>query len=234
MNNMKSTILSLNFRLNKKRMQNGRIAIYLRLTIDGNRAEISTRQYIKPDCWNQARQIAIGRNIESNGINKRLSVIKADILKLYDRFNILSLRVTAESLKNEYLGVRKNEKTLNELLSFYHDRFMEKVATGQKADSTLKSIYTTKEKLKAFVKHTFKASDIGLADIEVSFISQLEHYLFTNDKLSTNSAMKYIHIFKRIIKFACDQGWLKENPTMQFRCTYSPPQRQRLTMVMRR
>ena len=42
--------------------------------------------------------------------------------------------------------------------------------------------------------------------------------------------MKYIHTFKRIIKFACDQEWIEKNPTTQFRCTYHPPQRERLTM----
>lgn len=69
-----------------------------------------------------------------------------------------------------------------------------------------------------------------LSEIRLSFVTELEHYLVTKDKLSNNSAMKYIHTFKRIIKFAVDQEWMSKNPTTAFRCTYYPPQREYLTM----
>ena len=71
---------------------------------------------------------------------------------------------------------------------------------------------------------------MNLSEIRLSFITELEHYLITRDKLSNISAMKYIHTFKRIIQFAINQEWLEKNPVSQFRCTYNPPQRERLTM----
>lgn len=85
----------------------------------------------------------MGDNEEATETNKELVIIKADILKHYNRMVALDKTITAELLKNEYLGIR--EKTLKELLDFYHDRFKEKVLMGKKAAITLKCIYTTNE-----------------------------------------------------------------------------------------
>lgn len=149
------------------------------------------------------------------------------MLKHYNSKVALDKTITAELLKNEYLGTKEKEKTLKELLDFYHGRFKEKVLIGKKSANTLKCINTSNDKIKDFIKYSFKVSDMNLADIRLSFITKLEHYLVTKDKLSNNSAMKYIHTFKRIIEFAVDQEWLGKSPVSQFRCTYHPPQRER-------
>jgi site-specific recombinase XerD len=213
-----------------KRVKHDNTAIYLRITTDGKRAELATRHFIHPKKWNQRRQCAIGETVDVKEINNQLSIIRADVQKHYNRMVALDKSITAELIKKEYLGVREKGKSVKELLDFYHDRFKEKVVNGQKAANTLKCIYTTNEKIKLFIKFRYKVSDMNLAEIKTSFITELEYFLTTRDKLSNNSAMKYIHTFKRIIKFAVDQEWLEKNPTTQFRCTYNPPQRERLTM----
>jgi site-specific recombinase XerD len=116
------------------------------------------------------------------------------------------------------------------LLDFYYSRFKEKVSSGKKAKNTLKSIHTTIEKLKEFVRVHYRASDVLLKDIKLSFVSNFEHFLTAKQGLSNNSAMKYIRILKRMTKFALDQDWIKSNPISQFRCTYNEPERDRLTM----
>ncbi len=230
MKNIRPTNLSTIFRLNRKRVKNGVTTIYLRITVDNKRAELATRYAVINKKWNQRSQAVMGDNEEATEINKGLAIIKADILKHYNRMVALDKTITAELLKNEYLGIREKEKTLKELLDFYHGRFNEKVLIGKKSPNTLKCIHTTNDKIKAFIKNRFKVSDMNLSEIRLSFITELEHYLITRDKLSNNSAMKYIHTFKRIIQFAIDQEWLEKNPVSQFRCTYNPPQRERLTM----
>lgn len=228
--NTRAVAFTMNFRLNKKVKKNGFYPIYVRLTVNNKRVEFATRLSISIRQWNQQQQKAIGQTDEVNSINQQLTLIKADIQRHYNRIVALEIPVTAELLKNQYLGIREKEHLLKETLDYYHDRFKEKVVIGQKAANTLKCIHTTNEKIKAFIKYRFKMSDMNLSDIKKSFVPELEHYLITKDKLSNNSAMKYIHTFKRIIKFAVDQGWIDKNPTTQFRCTYNPPQRERLTM----
>ncbi len=230
MANTRPVVYSINFRLNTQRSKNGSNAINVRITVDNKRTELATRFRVLKRQWNQKLQNVNGDTESAKEINNQLAIIRANILKHYDRMIALDKTITVELLKNEYLGIGEKQKTLKELLDIYYNRFNEKVLIGKKSPNTLKCIHTTNDKIKAFIKCRFKDSDMNLSEIRLSFITELEHYLVTKDKLSNNSAMKYIHTFKRIIKFAVDQEWLEKNPVSQFRCTYHSPQRERLTM----
>jgi site-specific recombinase XerD len=230
MKKKKNPVFSINFRLNKQRAKNGKNAIYLRVTVDKKRTEIATKQYIEPKLWDQKLQCVRGVTEEAGKVNRVLNIMKADLQKHYNRLDALDQDITAELLKNEYIGIEERQRTLRELLDFYYTRFKEKVSSGKKAEGTLKNIHTTNEKLKEFVKYQFRVSDIFLIDLKVSFVSNFEHFLTTKQGLSNNSAMKYIYIFKRITKFAIYQAWMGSNPVAQFRCSYQEPTRDRLTM----
>jgi site-specific recombinase XerD len=129
-----------------------------------------------------------------------------------------------------YLGVDENKKTLLDAVDIYYDRFAEKVASGQKSKHSLKCVHATREKLKLFLKHQFKVSDKQLYEIKLAFAGDFEHFLVTREKACNNTAMKYIRILKRVLKFAVEQGWLETNPVGRFKCTYIEPSRERLTM----
>jgi len=228
MKNTQPIVFSINFRLNKQRAKYGKPSIYLRLTVNNKRIELATHLYIQSQFWDQKVQSPTGSTAEATEINMQLAIIKADLLKHYNKLIALDKNVTAELLKNEYLGISERQKTLKELMGFYHDRFKEKVAFGKKSKNTLKCIYTAIEKVKEFVKYNFRVSDIYLSDIKTSFASDFEHFLTTKHSLSNNSAMKYIRILKRMTKFGVDQGWLSCSPLTQFKCPYLEPERDRL------
>jgi hypothetical protein len=156
--------------------------------------------------------------------------VKANLLKHYSRFKALDKPLSAEILKNAYLGIGERQATLQEALKFYNSRFAEKVRTGQKAANTLKCLRTTRDKILTFVKHRFRVADIPLTEIKSSFAPDFEHFLTTVEGVGNNMAMKYIKILKRVMKMAVDQGWIATNPLTGFRCSYQEPQRERLTM----
>jgi len=220
----------INIRLNNQRSRRGKSAIYIRLTMGNQRVELASHQYIEAMYWNQKLQRVISNADQAGQINNALDIIKGDFQKHYNKMKALGLDVTAQSLKNTYLGKSEREKTLNELSDFYFTRFKEKVSSRTKANNTLKSIFTTNGKLKEFLKYQYRTSDIVLKDLRGSFISNFEHFLTTQHGLSNNSAMKYIRILKRIIKFGVEQDWIGSSPFAQFRCSYIEPQRDRLTM----
>jgi len=222
--------LSILFWLNKQRSKNGKPAMYLRFTLDYARVELATHLYLDPTLWNARSQQAKPNTEQGAEINRQLLIIKANLNRHYTRLLALEMPVTAEILKNAYLGINEQQKTLKELLEFYELRFTEKVRTGRKAVNTLKSVRTTRDKVLAFVKHRFRVSDIPLAAIKPSFAPDLEHFLTTRQRVSSNTCMKYIKIFKRMIKLAVDQEWMLANPFAGFACHYEEPQRERLTM----
>ena len=221
---------TINFRLYRQRAKQGKCNIYLRLTLDNRRVEITTHLQIEEKFWDQKKQFVKESNLEFREINGKLNIIRADVQRHYNRLIALGQAMSVDKLKNEYLGITERQKSLNELMEFHYSRFKEKVASGKKSKSSLKCIYTTKEKVKAFVKWQYKVSDFGLNDIKMSFVSNFEHFLITQQHLSNNSAMKYIRILKRFTKFAVDQEWAKNDPASQFKCSYDAPERDRLTM----
>jgi integrase len=218
------------FWLNRQRCKNDKPSISLRLTVDNKRIELATRQHVDADLWDAKSQTVKGKTEEAKAINRQLTLMKADLHKHYSMLLALDKPISAESLKNSYLGKGVKERSLKEALDFYISRFTEKVNTGKKAANTLKSLKTTRDKLYAFIKHRFHLSDVLLKDIKSSFAFDFEHFLITNDRVSSNTAMKYIKILKRVIKMAVDQEWIATYPLSGFKCSYTEPQRERLTM----
>lgn len=221
---------SILFWLNKHRGKNNKPAIYLRLIIDQKRVELSTYRYIEPHLWNQKGQCVKGNSEEAKAINLQLTVMKADLQRHYSHLLALGKPITAETIKNSYLGIGERQRTLMEAFEFHNRRFAEKVKADKKSANTLKRFELTKEKATAFLKYHFRVTDLALNELKFSFAPDFEHFLTTVQGIGSNTAMKYVKIVKQVLKLAADQGWITVNPLSGFKCTYTDPQRERLTM----
>jgi integrase len=82
--------------------------------------------------------------------------------------------------------------------------------------------------MESFIRYRFKAADIPLDSIKLSFADDLIHYLMAVEGLSHNTAMKHIRNTKQVLDTATGR-WLKNNPVKNFRCTYKQPERDVLT-----
>lgn len=224
------TSFSVLFWLNKSRTKNNKPAIYLRVSVGGKRAELSTYQYVTPALWNASAQCVKGNSEEAQAINRQLVTMKADLHKHYSLLITSGKPVTASSVKNSFLGIAEHSRTLCEAIDFYNRRFAEKVKAGMKSGRTLKRFEITKEKVIAFLKSHFHVSDKPLSEIKFSFAPDFEHFLTTVQGIGSNTAMKYVKILKQMLKLAVDQGWLVISPLSGFKCIYEEPQRERLTM----
>jgi len=146
------------------------------------------------------------------------------------RLIALGKTVTAELLKNEYLGIHPDRYKLCTAFKVHLKRMKEKVKVGNKAPATLDKYGYTFEKVKAFLKHQYKISDCYLEDIKRSFAHDFEHYLSTVEKLQNNNVMKYIRQTKTVLKMAVEMGWLAVDPTAGFRLSFDEKEPLRLEM----
>ncbi len=180
--------------------------------------------------WNQAGQCVKGNSEEAQAINRQLAALKGELHKHYSLLVTSGKTVTAEDVKNLYLGKVEHTRTLLEAFYFHNRRFAEKVKSGKKSGRTLKRLEITRDKVAAFMKSYSHASDKPLTEVKFAFASDFEHYLTTVQHIGSNTAMKYVKILKQVLKMAVDQGWLAANPLGGFKCSYGDPQRERLTM----
>lgn len=222
---------SILFWLNRRRTKNEKSAIYLRLTIGAKRVELSTYRHVDNNLWNQAGQCVKGNSDEAKAINQQLAVMKADLHRHYSHLLSLGKPISAELLKNAFMGLGGEEQvTLLHAFDLHNRRFAEKVQAGNKSGATLKKLEITKAKVAAFIKYHYKVSDKQLNDLRHSFAVDFEHFLTTVQAMTGNTATKYLKVLKQVVRMAVEQGWLIASPLAAYKCHYVDPERERLTM----
>ena len=214
------------FRINK----DGKAPVYLRLTIKGKRAELTTNRFVIPEKWAVAAQKVNGTGEEARTINNYLTTLRNKVLQHINSLELQGIDVTAESLRVAVMGIEEEEHTLIELFNYHNDR-MKSLVGIDFALATYKKYKYTLDKVKAFLIHQYKKSDIPLGDLNHAFITNFEFYLKTKDKkkIENNTAMKYIKNLKKVVRIAVQNEWLERDPFTRFACTYKDPNRGYLT-----
>jgi site-specific recombinase XerD len=209
--------------------ENGLCPVYARLTIEGARIELSLGKKVHPDKWLSKSGLMKGNSEEARTFNSYLNLVKGDLQKHYNLLAAQVSRVKPEMVRNAYLGIREEQKTLLHAFDHHNLKFKEKADAGYLSDKTLQKYETTRQKLVDFMQHQYKVSDIALADLKLLFLNNFEHYLLTNQKLHTNTANKYIKNLKKVVTMAQAMEWLPTNPFTSFKCSYITKDREVLT-----
>ncbi|MEI6752854.1 MAG: Arm DNA-binding domain-containing protein [Paludibacter sp.] len=124
---MKSTYRVL-FYLKKNAIQkNGKSIIMIRITINGEIAQLSSKLQVNPDCWDVKSGKVKGRTAEANNIIRQLDNLKSAIdnvyTKQFDEFG----HVIPEKIKNIILGIDRKNKTLLEFFDMHNKQYAMKV-----------------------------------------------------------------------------------------------------------
>ena len=114
---------SLLFYIKKcKADSSGKANIYLRITMDGQRAELSIRRKVLVDKWNSDMNLARGSSDESLEINRYISPIKNKVYSIEQKSLSEGKPVTAISLRDSYLGKDSSKKMLLEIFEDHNKR----------------------------------------------------------------------------------------------------------------
>jgi len=111
---MKSTFKVL-FLLKKKAVKrNGKAPVYALVTVDGRQSHFNTKLEVVPEDWDNRANKAKGQTTYNKQVNLNLDKIK---LSLFNHYNHILTRkgyVTAEIVKNTFLGITEKERTVLE------------------------------------------------------------------------------------------------------------------------
>jgi integrase len=218
---------SILFWLNKaKTNAQGLAPIWIRITVDGKRAECSTQKQINPKFWDADNNRVAQKFSESTSINDFLTLIKADILKHYNILLSTKEVVTADDVKNSYKGVKEIKKTFLQLFNQFNQQLSERNEIDDLSDGRFKRFEILYGKCEAFIKYKFKRSDILLEELKLSFIVEFEHYLRTVEKIGHNTSMKYAKDLKQVTKYGVVLEYMPSNPFANFQCTYKKVKRE--------
>lgn len=211
---MRSTnTFGIHFVLRMNRGKNGKAAIYVRIVVNKTRSEIALKRLIAVTDWNKVKGMAKPKNAELKNLNSYLEETRGILTSHYQEFIVKKQLVTAEAVKNKYLGIVEQENTLQSLMDYHNLHMKEVLAYG-----TMKNYYTTARYLKEFVAKQFKKQDIYLSELDYQFITNLEYFLRTYEPtdhhkgMSNNGVMKHLERFRKMVRLAVKLGWLEKNP----------------------
>tara|TARA_R110002111_G_scaffold116626_1_gene178066 strand:- start:765 stop:2006 length:1242 start_codon:yes stop_codon:yes gene_type:complete len=212
--------ISLLFYIKKSKVDDlGNANIYLRITVDGKRSELSIRRKVAVNRWNSKAGLANGSSKEINELNRYLSAIKNKIFQMHQRFIEKEETVTASSLRDAYVGKDKNAKMLMQIFQDHNDQIERLIGIDFSAN-TLTRYKTTKNHLKNYLIDEYSVIDIALKKVDIMFINSLEYYLKTVKKCSHNTAFKYVSNLKKIIRIAYRNGWIAADPFINYKTKF--------------
>jgi site-specific recombinase XerD len=207
---------------------NGKAPIYVRITVDGIRSELSIKRSIEIERWNTEAGKVKGNSEEVKSINTYIDVVRNKIYDHHKRLIDANKKITAEAIKNSFLGIGEKEKTLVSIFQ-YHNKQVKALIGKEFAAGTHERYETVLRLLQLFLEKEYKVKDIAISDINHKFITDLEFYLKTERKNAHNTAIKYIKNFKKIVRIALANGWIDKDPFSNFKATVKDVEREFLT-----
>lgn len=209
---VKRSKLNLMFFIRRNRkLKDGNCPIYVRISIGNERIDISTGQTVLDDIWKPEFGMASGNTKEARNVNRNIDHVKKGIFEHYTQLLEEGREVTAKSIKNAWLGIKEDEKTILGVFQEHNDQ-AKLLVNKDFAPGTIQRYETSMKHVGDFMKWRYKKDDLPLSALNHDFIAGLELYLKTMRDCGHNTAIKYIKNFKKIVGIALANGWIKADP----------------------
>lgn len=225
---MRSTFRILFFLKRDRQKRNGKVPVFCRITICGEEARFSIKQDVDPALWSVKEGKASGRSSEAFQINALLDSVRTTLIHIYQDIQLNELDVTAEKVKNQFLGLSPKSYTLLALFQKHNDDVLKLVGIS-KSRTTWQKYERTKHHLADFLKSRYRVSDLSLKEINHMFLTDFEAYLKTACGCNANTTAKFMQSFKRIVLIARNNGWMHYDPFVNYPIRISQVDRGYLT-----
>ncbi|UNY98364.1 site-specific integrase [Zhouia spongiae] len=207
---------------------NGEANIYLRITMDGQRAEMSLHRKVMMNRWDQHIGKMIGRNTMAREINEYIDLVTYKINKLYQNFIDQGKYISPRELIKAYRSFNVKPKMLLEIFRD-HNKKMEALMGKQYSEGTVKRYRTTLNHLEQHLKEDLLIDDIAVTEVDLQFLNRFDYFLKSIRGCNHNSSMKYLNNLKKIMRIAYVNEWILKDPFYNFKISFKWKEREYLT-----
>ena len=216
------------FYANGSKEKNGIVPIMGRVTINGTVAQFSCKRGISKELWDAKGNRAKGKSVEARETNLALDNIKAQIIKHYQRISDREAFVTAEMVRNAYQGIGGEYETLLKAFDRENEVFKKRVGKDRKM-ATYQSRVVARNYVAAFIKSSYKRSDMSMLELTPDFIKEFAVYLSTEAGLRNGTIWEKCMWLKGVVMRAHFNGLIPRNPFAQFHISPNVKEREFLT-----
>jgi site-specific recombinase XerD len=204
------------------------LSVYLRVTINGKRFEVSAQRYIEPAKWSQVAAKAKGNSEEARGINTHLDMLKNKVYYYQQLIQQEGGSFTRETLYQKWYGIGDRSYKLVEVFKHHNDQLQALIGKGVSKE-TFGKYRTTLDHTISFLKWKFQRPDIEISKLNYSFITDFDFWLKSIQNCNHNTTIKYISNLRKIVNVCLKNGWLIKDPFIGFKMSKKEVIREILT-----
>ena len=225
-----SSTFSILFWVYGKRAVNNKANIYIRVTLNGKRVNISLKKKINISTWDEKLQRASGTDKDSRILNLYLNEVQSKVYRIYEDFKRDEVPFTSQMVKAKFLGEDKTRFSFQNLVDYYNEKIQHKLHRN-----TMGQYKTSQRYMMEYILKEYKLTDIPLFNLEYGFIVGFEDFLRSyvpksgQSKIGNNTAMKHIKRLRRMVTLAYRMKWIERDPFVNFKMKIEKKERGFLT-----
>ena len=209
---MKSTFSTIFYLKRQAARKDGTVPVMGRITVDGTQTQFSCKITIDPKVWDTKSGRATGRSAAAIETNRMLDNMRVSINKHYREIMDRDNYVTAEKVKNAFLGLEHRCRTLLQVFKQHNDDYEKMYEAGMKAKATLLKYQCVYRHLEEFIYQRYHVRDIALKELTPAFISDFDIFLRTEKNCCTNTVWLYLCPLRTMVSIAISNEWLSRDP----------------------
>ena len=212
---MRQTFSVMFFLKRRHKIEDKLQTIVARITVNGESSEFSTHLKCCIKEWKSNIQQSKERGTTSLMLNSSLHDIRARINYIFHQQTLHGEPTSPRVIKEIYFD---ESRTKHHLLSFFdiHNENIRKQIGKGRSKATYQKYEVTKKHLKNYLQKIFSLNDILICKIDHKFIWEFEIYLKTIANCGHNTTAKFMQFFKRIIRLALHNHYIKDDPFLNY------------------
>ena len=213
---MQRSTFKVLFYVKRQSEKSGQVPIMGRITINGTMSQFSCKLTVRSSLWDAKANKAAGKSLEAQRLNEKLENIKTNIGKQYQRISDRDSYVTAEKVKNAWLGMGGECKLLMQTFDEYLQEFGKRVGKDR-AQSTLENYQKAYKHLSVFLLQEYHLSDIPFKELKRDFMDKFVVFMSNHLGLRSGSMQTSIKKLHLMTYTAFQNGWIAADPFAGFR-----------------
>lgn len=189
-------------------LRNGSAPIMGRITINGERAQFSTRLSVDPQVWDPHSGRVLGRRAPAERINERLDRIRMRLEQCYESLLDHAQHLTPNAVKNLFFG---REQHREQLLGFFrrHNEEFGRMVGINRSKATFYKYRCVCNHLESYIRTRYGRDDLEFGELDREFLYGFHRHISGACGCSKNTIWIYMIALKHILAQARSRGYLK-------------------------
>lgn len=220
------------FFLRRNVLKTGESPVFMRITVNGQRAENNIQKSILPSLWDQPKERAKGTSRTALDLNRFIEEARIKVHQIVSELQQNNEPVNALIVQQRFYGINPNKKAERTILQVIqdHNDEAEKLIGKDYSKATVLRYKSMKRYLGELIKKNYDVDDLPLSQFTGEVIRAYEVFLKTEKDLSQNTLIRYMKALKKITNRCIANDWIHKDPFVGIKFREEPTEPEFLTI----